>query len=93
MGGVRCGAGEAQPAGGGFGGARAPQNSWPPRLALMGWPGSRASPTPHPKWDQPSLEWVEEQLSLILVPSSWGGLGPAGGRTEWQPGPPCLPPS
>lgn len=34
----------------------------------MGWPGSRAAPTPHPKWDQPSLERVEEQLSLILVP-------------------------
>lgn len=79
MSGTRCGMGVAQPAGGGFGGARDPQNSWPPGLALMVWPGSRAAPAPHPKWERPSLEWVEEQLSLILVPSSQGRLGPAGG--------------
>ena len=38
----------------------------------MGCPGSRAAPTLHSKWDQPSLEWVEGQLSSTLAPSASG---------------------
>ena len=77
-------AGEAQPAGGGFRGARAPQNGW----LSDGVPWQSGSP--HPALQMgPAIPGMGRGATYpIPWPLPPGGrLGPAGGRTEWQPGP------
>ena len=54
------------------------KHGWSPRLGPAGRPGSLAAHPPQPKWDQLSLDWVEEPLSHTLSPPPWGRLRPAG---------------